>query len=71
MTLGDATVGLNRRQIGQERAVLGVALIAFAVGFVAPGTGFNWIGWVGVIPLVTALAGSCPLYSVLGLSSRA
>ena len=36
------------------RVVLGVALIAFALGFIAPATGFNWIGWIGVIPLATA-----------------
>ncbi|RBP10561.1 DUF2892 family protein [Roseiarcus fermentans] len=29
------------------RFVLGAALIAFALGFIAPGTGFNWVGWVG------------------------
>ena len=52
------------------RIVLGVVLIAFALGFVAPGTGFNWIGWIGVIPLLTAAIGSCPLYSIIGLSTR-
>ena len=41
--------------------VLGLALIAFALGFIAPATGFNWIGWIGAIPLVTAIVGSCPL----------
>ena len=52
------------------RVVLGVALIAFALGVIAPATGFNWIGWIGVIPLATALVGSCPLYSIIGLSTR-
>ncbi len=52
------------------RIVLGLALIAFALGFIAPATGFNWLGWIGVIPLLTAFVGSCPLYSVLGLSTR-
>ena len=52
------------------RVVLGVALIAFALGFIAPATSFNWIGWIGVIPLATALVGSCPLYSIIGLSTR-
>ena len=51
------------------RIVLGAALIAFALGLVAPGTGYNWLGWIGVIPLLTAAVGSCPLYSVLGLST--
>ena len=51
------------------RVVVGVALIAFALGFLAPATGFNWLGWIGVIPLATALVGTCPLYSMLGLST--
>lgn len=51
------------------RIVLGAALVAFALGLVAPGTGYNWLGWIGVIPLLTAAVGSCPLYSVLGLST--
>ncbi len=63
-----ANVGIIDRIV---RIVLGLALIAFALGFIAPATGFNWIGRIGVIPLVTALVGSCPLYSVIGLSTRA
>lgn len=51
------------------RAVAGFALIAFALGYIAPGTGWNWVGWVGVIPLATAVFGTCPAYSLLGLST--
>ncbi len=51
------------------RIVVGIALIAFALGFIAPGTPYAWIGWIGVVPLLTALVGSCPLYSVTGLST--
>ena len=61
-----ANVGMADRIV---RIVLGLALIAFALGLIAPATGFNWIGWTGVVPLATALVGSCPLYSVLGLST--
>jgi hypothetical protein len=28
-------------------------------------------GWVGLVPLVTGLIGSCPLYTLLGMSTRA
>jgi hypothetical protein len=49
------------------RVVLGVALLWFAL--LAAPTGYNWIGWIGVIPLVTALIGNCPLYSILGVST--
>lgn len=51
------------------RVIIGLALIAFALGAIAPATGYNWLGWIGVVPLLTAAAGSCPLYSMLGLSS--
>ena len=51
------------------RIVLGIVLIAFALGFIAPGAHYAWIGWIGVVPLLTALVGSCPLYSVLGMST--
>ncbi len=43
------------------RIVLGLALIAFALGLIGSAMGFNWICWIGVIPLVTALVGSCPI----------
>lgn len=49
------------------RIVVGLALIAFAL--VGPETGYNVWGFVGVIPLGTALIGWCPFYPLLGLSS--
>jgi hypothetical protein len=51
------------------RVILGLALIAFALGFVAPGTGYNWLGWIGIVPLATGAVGSCPLYSLFGAST--
>jgi hypothetical protein len=51
------------------RFVVGILLIAYAipVGF-AP-SGWNWLGWVGVVPLATAFLGVCPLYTLLGMST--
>jgi hypothetical protein len=46
------------------RAVVGLVLIALA----ATGTIGVW-GWIGVVPLVTAAMGWCPLYRVLGLNT--
>ena len=46
------------------RVSLGLLLLALV--FVGPQT--PW-GWLGVIPLATGLLRTCPLYSVLGLSS--
>lgn len=51
------------------RIILGLALLAFALGWLWPGTGYNWVGWIGVVPLATALIGNCPLYSVIGVST--
>ena len=44
------------------RVVVGLALISLA--FVGPQT--PW-GWIGVIPLVTALVGFCPAYRLIGV----
>jgi sulfite exporter TauE/SafE len=52
------------------RVVLGIALIAFALGFIAPGTSWSWVGWIGVVPILTAVFGNCPLYTPFGISTR-
>ncbi len=52
------------------RIVLGIALIAFALGYIAPGTGWNWLGWIGVLPILTAVFGSCPAYTLFGCSIK-
>jgi hypothetical protein len=46
------------------RAVIGLALIALTLA----GTIGVW-GWIGVVPLLTAALGFCPLYTMLGFSS--
>jgi len=48
------------------RAVLGIALLAFAL---FSDNGLRWWGLIGILPLVTAAMGWCPLYSVLGIST--
>jgi hypothetical protein len=61
-----ANVGMIDRVI---RIIVGVLLIAFALRFGFPETGWNWIGWIGVVPILTAIFGYCPAYSVVGLST--
>jgi hypothetical protein len=46
------------------RILLGLGLISLV--FVGPHTAW---GWIGVIPLFTALFGTCPLYSLIGIST--
>jgi multidrug transporter EmrE-like cation transporter len=51
------------------RIVVGLVLIAYALNLIAPDTGYNIWGWIGVVPLVTALVNFCPLYKIIGLST--
>jgi len=46
------------------RVVVGLGLIAAAV----TGAVGLW-GYIGVVPLLTGLAGNCPLYSLLGVNT--
>ncbi len=50
------------------RLIVGVALIAWALGVIPNVTPSPW-GWIGLIPLVTALAGYCPAYAIFGVST--
>ena len=51
------------------RIIVGLLLIAYAIPVGFSQTGWNWVGWIGVIPLATAIFGNCPLYSLVGFSS--
>lgn len=46
------------------RVVVGVAL----VGMAAMGTIGAW-GYIGVVPILTGALGTCPLYTLLGVST--
>lgn len=46
------------------RAIIGLGLISMV--FIGPQV--VW-GWVGIVPLVTAIMGWCPPYALLGLNS--
>jgi hypothetical protein len=59
-------VGLADRIV---RIVIGLALIAFALNLGFPSTGWNWVGWIGVVPILTAIVGYCPAYSIIGLTT--
>lgn len=60
---------MSRSNIGTVdrllRATIGV--VAIALVFTGPRT--PW-GYLGFIPLLTAAVGYCPLYALLGLSTR-
>lgn len=46
------------------RVIIGCVLIALV--FIGPQTAW---GWIGIIPLATALAGRCPAYSIFGIKT--
>ena len=52
------------------RALAGVVLIAAALGMLGAAYQSVW-GWIGVIPLLTALIGWCPAYTLLGIKTCA
>jgi Protein of unknown function (DUF2892) len=51
------------------RFVVGILLIAYAIPIGFAPSGWNWLGWVGVVPFATAFLGVCPLYTLLGMST--
>ena len=46
------------------RVVVGLAVLSLV--FVGPETAW---GWLGLVPLVTGLVGTCPVYSILGINT--
>ena len=46
------------------RIIVGLALIGLTLAGL-----IGWWGWIGLVPLGTALLGYCPLYPMLGLNT--
>ena len=42
------------------RFVVGLLLMAYAIPLGLPNTGWDWVGWIGVVPIITALVGTLP-----------
>lgn len=51
------------------RVVLGLVMIAFAFFGPADIT-WRWVGYLGVIPLLTAVFSMCPLYAMFDISTN-
>ena len=49
------------------RIIVGVALLAMF--FLYPGASWRYWTLLGIVPLLTGLVGTCPLYSILGMST--
>jgi Protein of unknown function (DUF2892) len=49
------------------RVVVGAVLLGMF--FMYPDAPWRYFALIGIVPLVTGLVGSCPLYSMLGMST--
>ncbi len=58
-------IGSTDRSI---RIVLGIAMIA-AFFMMNGTTAWHYVYLLGIVPLITGLAGSCPLYAMMGIST--
>jgi hypothetical protein len=62
-------VNLFKRNVGKTDRIIRVVLGVLLVGNVFFALQHP-VGWIGVILIVTAIAGICPLYSLLGISTK-
>jgi hypothetical protein len=66
LQIGEKNVGMIDRGV---RIILGIVLIAvFALNMVAAPWSYL-VALIGLIALVTGVAGTCPLYSLLGITT--
>lgn len=49
------------------RVIIGLVILSLI--FIYPDAGWRWWSLIGIVPLVTGLIGTCPIYSILGLST--
>jgi hypothetical protein len=53
-----------------DRAIRIIAGLALLVAFfMLPEAGYRWFLLIGIVPLATGLMGSCPAYSIFGIST--
>lgn len=56
------------RNVGGIDRILRIIVGLVLIGLAATGTVGLW-GWIGVVPLVTGLVGTCPAYKLLGMNT--
>lgn len=56
------------RNVGTVDRAIRIVVGLLLISQVFWGLQTNW-GWIGLIPLVTGLLGTCPAYKLLGLST--
>jgi hypothetical protein len=60
----EQNVGLSDREV---RILSGGFLLAMI--FVAPDAPLRWFGLIGIVPLVTGIVGTCPIYKLMHRST--
>lgn len=46
-----------------------VGLVVLSPFFIYPDASWRYLALIGIVPLLTGLLSTCPLYSILGISS--
>jgi hypothetical protein len=57
-----------KANVGSTDRILRILVGLVLIGLTLTGNIGLW-GWIGVVPLATALVGWCPLYTMLGINS--
>jgi hypothetical protein len=61
--------GLDMKtNVGSIDRAMRIAVGLILAGLAATGT-VGWWGWLGLVPLATGIAGWCPPYAMLGIST--
>jgi len=59
---------MTSKNVGNIDRILRVIVGAVVVSLVFVGPQTAW-GWLGLVPLVTGIVGTCPAYSLFGLNT--
>lgn len=67
--VADALNGMEvAMNVGKVDRVLRIIVGLILIGLVFVGPQTAW-GWIGLVPLLTGLAGRCPAYSLIGVNT--
>ncbi|MCP5158130.1 MAG: DUF2892 domain-containing protein [Gammaproteobacteria bacterium] len=56
------------QNVGSADKIIRIVVGALLIILASMGT-IGWWGWVGVVPIATALMGWCPAYTLLGVKT--
>ena len=62
-------MNLFKNNVGKTDRIIRVVVGIILVGNVYYGVQHP-IGWLGIILIVTGIAGKCPLYSIIGINTK-